>query len=495
MNLKQIFQKNKFIVTLLFIVFILRIPSLFEPYWYGDEGIYLTLGLAIKKGFLLYRDIFDNKPPLIYLLAAVANGTMFWFRFLLMISVLATILFFHKLGRALQINDKSIKVSTVVFSLLTTIPFIEGNIANAEIFILLPTILAIYLLSPYLFSKERVISPLKIFLIGIIFGVGLLLKVPAVFDFFTIIVFLVLFKKENSLVNIGRKEILLILGYSLPVLITGLFFLSKSAFSVFFNSCFLQTTGYLFSWKTGSHTFSYSSLLKSGLVLNVMLTFFLTFILWLKKKKTDSLLVFLAIWFLFSLFAATLSGRPYSHYLLQTVPPFSLIIGVFLTKQIKKHYLVFAITIFLLISNCLHYKFWTYPTFSYYRNFTEFALGKKDKSSYFSFFSQKMPQIYKLAEFITESTQPQDKIFIWADEPCLYPLSRRLPATPYVVAYHIIERGNYQAAGKQILYAKPALIVFDPNIEKFPQLEAILAKEYLEVNSTAGFMVFKRRAL
>lgn len=170
MNLKQIFQKNKFIVTLLFIVFILRIPSLFEPYWYGDEGIYLTLGLAIKKGFLLYRDIFDNKPPLIYLLAAVANGTMFWFRFLLMISVLATILFFHKLGRALQINDKSIKVSTVVFSLLTTIPFIEGNIANAEIFILLPTILAIYLLSPYLFSKERVISPLKIFLIGIIFG-------------------------------------------------------------------------------------------------------------------------------------------------------------------------------------------------------------------------------------------------------------------------------------------------------------------------------------
>ena len=32
-------------------VVFLRIPSLFEPYWYGDEGIYLTIGQAMRHGW------------------------------------------------------------------------------------------------------------------------------------------------------------------------------------------------------------------------------------------------------------------------------------------------------------------------------------------------------------------------------------------------------------------------------------------------------------
>ena len=57
---------------LLFITLILRIPSFFEPYFYGDEMIYLSIGQGIRKGLDLYTQIFDNKPPLIYLTAAIA---------------------------------------------------------------------------------------------------------------------------------------------------------------------------------------------------------------------------------------------------------------------------------------------------------------------------------------------------------------------------------------------------------------------------------------
>ena len=32
------------------VVVVLRIPSLFEPYSYGDEGIYLVLGQGLRKG-------------------------------------------------------------------------------------------------------------------------------------------------------------------------------------------------------------------------------------------------------------------------------------------------------------------------------------------------------------------------------------------------------------------------------------------------------------
>ncbi|PIV07387.1 hypothetical protein COS53_02565, partial [Candidatus Shapirobacteria bacterium CG03_land_8_20_14_0_80_35_14] len=58
--------------------FLLRLPSLFEPYWYGDEGVYLALGQGIRHGLTLYSQIYDNKPPAIYYLAALTQ-TVFGF--------------------------------------------------------------------------------------------------------------------------------------------------------------------------------------------------------------------------------------------------------------------------------------------------------------------------------------------------------------------------------------------------------------------------------
>ena len=76
-------------------IFLLRIPSFFEPFSYGDEMIYLSLGEAVKRGLTLYKDIHDNKPPLLYLVAAVAN-TQFWFKFILMLwHLFSTAAFFY----------------------------------------------------------------------------------------------------------------------------------------------------------------------------------------------------------------------------------------------------------------------------------------------------------------------------------------------------------------------------------------------------------------
>ncbi len=122
-------------------------------------------------------------------------------------------------------------------------------------------------------------------------------------------------------------------------------------------------------------------------------------------------------------------------------------------------------------------------------------MGQQDKIKYFSFFGQKMPQTYQLAEFVAASTQQNDKIFIWADEPSLYPLSRRLPAIPYVVAYHIIERNLYQTVEKQIFSAKPVLIIVNSDSKKFPELDSILSTNYLNIYSIDNFIVFKRKSL
>src|SRR3990172_7191171 len=98
--MRKIFSKIKLshsILGILALVLILRIPSFFEPYFYGDEMIYMTLGQGVRQGLTLYKDIHDNKPPLLYLTAAISEN-LFWFKTILAFWNLVTIVVFYKLS-------------------------------------------------------------------------------------------------------------------------------------------------------------------------------------------------------------------------------------------------------------------------------------------------------------------------------------------------------------------------------------------------------------
>ena len=125
---------------------ILRIPSFFEPYYYGDEMIYLALGEGIRQGIPLYLGLHDNKPPLLYITAAI-SGNLFTFKAILAFWNLLTVYGFWKLVRHLfPKNTKLQNSSTVIFGLLTTLPLLEGNTVNAELFMICPVIFAFLIL-------------------------------------------------------------------------------------------------------------------------------------------------------------------------------------------------------------------------------------------------------------------------------------------------------------------------------------------------------------
>lgn len=490
--MKHVFAKNKFIIILLLVTFIFRIPSLFEPYWYGDEGIYQAVGLAINNGALLYKEAFDNKPPLIYLLAAVTNGTMFGFRLLLMLASLGAIYFFHLLCQRLIVKENAARIATMVFAVLTTARLLEGNIANAENFILLPTMIGFYLIFSLSENKKPDRQYLTYFLSGLILSLGFLLKVPAVFDFAALFLFLVVFRNKKKFISIGKNEIALAAGYVLPILLVSFYFWVRGAFGEYFNACFLQMLGYLSSWKTGSHLFSPLSLLKSELSIKALFATTVTGLLIIRKRDLSGLSSFIPLWFVFALFGATLSGRPYPHYLIQTIPPLAIVLSLFVLK--KRGLSLAAFGLILLLSLALiRYRFWSYTTLSYYQNFVQLALGQKDKFAYFNYFNPRLPQMYELAEFIQSITKETDKIFIWADEPSLYPLSRRLPATPYTVAYHVVDLKKTSEVAN-ILTNKPVpVIIVDQNAKRFPELEILLKTRYRRIQEFGNFLVYLRR--
>src|SRR5690242_19569102 len=63
-------------VGTLLLAFVLRYPSLYEPRWYGDEGIFAAVAQNIRNGEALYSQAWDNKPPLVFFTYAAIQAML-----------------------------------------------------------------------------------------------------------------------------------------------------------------------------------------------------------------------------------------------------------------------------------------------------------------------------------------------------------------------------------------------------------------------------------
>ncbi len=477
------------LVLLLTSAFILRIPSFFEPIWYGDEAIYLTVGEALRQGFILYRDIHDNKPPLFYMLTIFA-GNLFWFKAILAFFALASAIFFWRIAQILfPKKEKLAKIATVIFAILTTIPLFEGNIANAEIFMLLPTLAAFFLLLSPKISRSR------IFIAGLSLGMGMLFKVPAILDALPILVlwFSVFISKRESRVQVIKNILILGSALSLPLLFTFLLWALQGAFINYMQAAFLQTIDYLSLWRGSQSTNTNFLSQNQPLLLRGLLTLALIIsLLRLHAKKTISTsLLFVGSWFASSVFALTLSERPYPHYLIIAVPSLALLVGFATTLKNESQFLpypLFAIFAAVLVI----FKFQYYSVFPYYQNFLAFALGQKSQEQYFDQFDHRTNRNYRIARFLTESASPKSKIFVWGNDPEIYVLSKLLPATRFVALYHIEERRAEEKVISGLANNPPKFIILTASALLWPQLAALLGSEYTLVRQEENTQIYLR---
>jgi len=447
-------------------------------YSYGDETIYLTLGEGVRQGLTLYKDIHDNKPPLIYILAAI-TGNLFWFKALLLIINLASIFAFFKLTERLFPKKKSlIKVSVFIFFILTNLPLLEGNIVNSEILMLAPTLAAFWILA------QKKLSYKKIFLAGIIFSFAPLLKLPAIFDIPAIIFFWFVSQKNINLKETketAAKSVVFILGVTLPILATVLWYFSKGALPDYIKAAFLENMGYLSSWRGLSKT-HVPFLVKNGPLLTRFAFLSISLIvLALLRKRLDKRFIFVVGWLFLTLFAATLSERPYPHYLVQTIPAASLLFGFLFTEKGSLQTLsIIPLTIFSFVP--FYFKFWYYPSLPFYKNFVKLAAGKIDKKTYINNFDPKTDRNYKIARIIKETTSKKDRIFVWEDSAQIYALSKRLPPIKYAAGYHIKDFYNKDKLIEDLFLKKPKVIIILPESETFPELENFAESYYIRLS-------------
>lgn len=461
---------NKSFVILLIINFFLFLPGLFEPVSYGDECIYLTLGNAFRKGLIFYKDIHDNKPPFLYLLAAFANSNLFWFRFITIITNLLHLFLIFKIIKLLTKNNWIPLAGSIIFTIGSLI--FEGKIGNGEVFMMLPATFAVYLILKN-FEKKTLFFGLSI---GLLFSIGFMFKIPVFFDLVGIIFALYII----PIVSLKKKEIIkilkdkrfwgIILGFSIPIFLSTVYYGFHGAFVPYVRSALLQNIGYLSSWG-GS---------DSKLIIRAIALLALTIIIFLIRKKLNYHAAFFLSWFIFALFASLLSKRPYPHYLLEILPSLTLLVALAF-NNLKNKSTVIAATGALLgtIFSFFYFRFWWYPIWPYYQNFLSFIIGAKNQQQYLSYWGERTISDHEIAVFVKNHTQTNDRIFVWGEGVCIYTISQRLPPGRYTTNYHIYDFNGFTETLEAIRKNVPSIII-KLNDEKrvWPELDQLLGENY-----------------
>ena len=533
------FERHRTLVFLLAFAVLLRIPSYFEPYWYGDEAIYLTIGHALNQGKILYKDIVDHKTPMIYLFATV--GSQLGFRLLLTLWLLPAFASFFYLTKQFFLSTKIASMLTALCIIGLSIPTFEGLIPNGELFVLgffLPGLALLYhtlihtpayaypsirrksLLNAkqlYLLVRHTVTitTKIKLLVVGILFGFAILTKVPAVFDVFSayLLVFLLQFSKKSAKTNwlAGTIQALaqyfwLTLGVILPILISIMFFLFLGSIQDYLQFGLLYNLHYSGTWIPTSSLFLSSAFYSLPFKLGLLVVATVSFLTLVKKLPPQFL--FTISWAWWALIASTLSNRPYPHYFLQVIPALVLLVGFLVLqlysfmksqkKSVQKYALYFltsctTLAMVAYANGALGIWENRYSSGNYYSKFFQVATGKMSTQAYQQSFNWLIEDNAVATSFIT-ATQPSE-IAIWGNNPLLYAQTKTSSADRYTVLFHVEDLNQLEQSQNRIITKSPEYVILMKNVDPPEKLLRFVNNNYIPKLDLDSMTVWQKRSL
>lgn len=462
------------LAILLAVTFVLRVPNLFEPPWYDDEGIYAAIGHALLEGGTLYRDVLDNRPPGLYWLyagmLAVSDYSIPFVKLTATAFLLGTQTILYVIARQFW-TPKAGLFAAGLLGLLASLFILEGNTANSEIFMMLPTAVGMLLI-----LKGRS------FPAGVAFGLAFLIKQIAVVE---LAVALLVVLRVNP--RPWRSAGLILFGAAAPALVTLVYLMAVGTLSEFLFAGLGYYAGYVGrDARMPIEWFAVRTVLVGAVTAWVLY----------RSRRGDAAFPLVALWTAFSFYGALFTARPYPHYLLQAAPAFSLLIaGLVHGRRIEwlpslsrvrwAPVLAAAGAAALLIGTI----YWPWPArlnpwriTGYYENFVAYSLGLRGEPAYNDFFDRRVNRNLAVAEFLETHAKPDDYLIVWGEEPWLYPLSGLRLGMPYSISYYAYEMpGGLRKVVESLRTNRPTYVVWTVNKPLFPDLKAELENSYTKL--------------
>ncbi|MSQ14385.1 MAG: hypothetical protein EXR50_00765 [Dehalococcoidia bacterium] len=482
-------MSGKDLLLVVLATLVLRLPSLFEPPWYDDEGIYAAVANSLLNGQSLYTEVLDNRPPGIYFIYAAIihlfGPNLAFIKLAAALNVVGAQLVLMQIGSRLWSRKAGI-VAALLFGVLSALPLFEGTIANTEIFTMFPISLGVLL---WLRGKDLYA--------GLAFGAALSIKQIAGVEFAAVLLTTALFAPY------WRRRIgILLAGYSVPVFLMLAYVVLSGSFGEFIYANFSYYTGYL---QRGSRVPPSFLILKVGLLVSSILLM----MAWVRGSRSEkpSSLVLIPMWLAFSLFGSILTGRPYVHYLLPVFPAFSLLAAWYITslrttrvtgvtwRKLVATSSVVGISIWMLSFIFVPWPRWANLqwTMNYYKHFAALTLRLESRAAYNDFFDKRVNRNQEVASYLASRAKEGDSLLVWGDEPWIYALSSLPEVARFTVAYFAYEiPGGLKEVADSVAVREPTFIAIVSSEPVYPELKKAIEQNYLVSKTVGNITVMER---
>lgn len=491
---------------------IIRLPTFWESLWYGDENIYLAVAHGLSNSQKLYQDVWDNKPPLLYLIYCVSyqiSGVNVWgFRLInLGFSLLALVSFWHlvlNLGRDLfrvRLVTLGTVISTVFFGMLLGFGW-EMTQLNAENVYMPLIILGLYFWSRT-FREGLAISVnrsgFNYLAVGICFSLACFTKIHAVAEI-GVLLYLILWQswerqglKLGAFVRYQLPRVGLVIGLiALPYFGLIVWYLSRGLGSILYYSLLGFGSDYvarnsplifglpIFGYPTSLITnLQFRLLLLVGLVAGLSFARF--------KKLISYQYMFIALWLGACFFGAMISERNYPHYLIQVFGALSLLVfglvdylGWSQDLLRLKVQSVIAIVLLLNMGTMIFGSGQVIPIYetNTWNKFSRVLVGSMSLADYQR---SNNPGAWDRAKIllpiIDQYTVLGDKIYLVANDSELYPLSNRVSGHRQITDFQYDT--SIDEVYRVLVSNKTKLIIIDNNSPVKKQFDKLLGQNYV----------------
>jgi 4-amino-4-deoxy-L-arabinose transferase-like glycosyltransferase len=465
-----------------------------------DSGVFAYCGQQMLQGSLLYRDCWDNKPPLVYALNALAvalGGNTpggIWF-FQAAWVTLTSLAFFLVLRR---IWNHWLAFFITFFFLATLLypPYYQGGNLT-ETYALLPLILIMGAFYSYLSTGKRRF----LIWIGVLAAFAFLFKPTYLALSLSVgLVVLYLDASRRSLRLLRGHALTMLLSAALPLLLVAAYWAVQGAFRDLWFAVFQHNLLYTqagFSLQSLAQSFQlYFTLKPMASVVSLAFLSAIVFIFDYGQKLLPSrrkaepgnnidftpgqmgteaarrwhmLSLLLSIPLDFALFA--MSGKNFGHYLLVPLPALTascayalFVLGRFRQTSTAGRNSAIARSIFVLALAALVYLYanWFYKV-------AEAEIPNLSKLSAFI----RSPNIFsyqptELEQYILDHSLPSQSVLVWSSDPYLNFVTDRRSPTRYIFPLHLLTPTLSDSSGfgeliEELKEDSPAVIAAQPN--------------------------------
>jgi hypothetical protein len=312
-------------IWLLILSVLIRFPFFFRDYIDRDESTFILVAQSWVDGHLPYTELWDLKPPLVYLFFAIIisvfGKSFIAIRAIGALGVAITAFFTYKIGKEVKSTKVAFWAATASVYLLSLFGSLQGVMSEH---------LSMVFFMPGLYILLRYNSRKWFFIAGLLLGLSLMMKLNLAYAVLVIGAFFLLKAiRTGALVKEIWKLSYLAVGVILVMGCTILPYYSEGITHVWYNSVLLAPLEYSNIIRS-----SFFKLLPACVLIG---GFF--FICWKKKwlDYNDSSIQLLTLVVLGILVSFLKSGKINGHYLMQVYPMILLLVGIVLTNTISNH--------------------------------------------------------------------------------------------------------------------------------------------------------------